>query len=539
LFSLALISGLAILGNKFQDATWDGNMYHKPATVALHDGWNPWREEFFEWSKDRNEPHYSPSIWDGNDNNKWVSHYPNVSWLFGSAMMDFGFGWESAKALGATLAIALLLFAPGVLNQLTTHQWHAYLGSALLFLCPVLLAQSATNYVDGATYAASALIALSCISKNRGGHYKVIVWCSLILLAGLKFTGALYAVLLTIPFLMIHRPRLKEVLGWALLGSFILSHPYLNHVASGLPIAHPVTGNNQVMANQAEPSILEGSRAVTLARSLFSRTSNSFTHPGLKLPGDVGPGEIDAAGIPDTRYAGFGPLFSLALLLATASFLMLLGAGARNITKDQRWLLGSAGYLLALTLVHAAPWWARYVPFLYMATTLCLLAAAQSRLFTTRLMAFAGLLTLAINATLVIQGVGNYTKGAAIDAGEKIDTNVEENIRDNDTLLIQAPAFVGFSAVYHFQKIKEIPKVQYQRINLGDDNCGNNQDLGSWIRLVRVCRIAGDSVAPEVDCNDPLISCPSIKTPEGETDEHGDERRDQAPDRPAYVGTRP
>lgn len=490
LIAMMLVCALGLLGNHVQDATWDGNMYHKPATVALHDGWNPWRQEFVAWSHDRREPYYAGAIWDGNDNNKWVSHYPNVSWLFGAAMMDLGFGWESTKALGATLGIALLLFATSVLTQLSSRRWLALLAAVLLVLCPPLMAQLATNYVDGPTYAAAALIVLACLAPRRAGGVKVIAWCCLILLAGFKFTGALYAVLLAIPFLLIHRPRFKEILGWTLLGAFVLSHPYLNHLVSGLPIAHPVTGNSQVMANQAEPSMLEGSRPVTLARSLFARTSNTFTHPGLKLPGDVGPGEVDASGIPDTRYAGFGPLFSLALVVAfgALALMLILGGGARSLTTQQRWLLASAGYMLALTLVHAAPWWARYVPFLYLAVVLCLLAGALSRPLATRLMAGAGLVVMLANAGLVIQGVQRYTRGAAIDAGLDIDANVSRSLKDGETLLLQAPPFVGFSAVYHFSKVQGLAGVQYQPVALGHDDCGADQDLGSWIRLVRVCR---------------------------------------------------
>lgn len=507
LVSVMLLVASASLGNGIQDATWDGNMYHKPATVALHDGWNPWRQEFFEWTRSRTEPYYAAGIWEGNDNNKWISHYPNISWLYGASLMDFGFGWESTKSLGTLLCLAVFLFGASVLTALTSCPRLSVAIALMLALCPPLLAQLATNYVDGATYAAMALIVLACLAPRSQQGDNPTAWCGLILLAGMKFTGALYGGLLALPFLAIRRPSIKEVVGWALVGTFLLSHPYINHLVAGLPIAHPVTGNTQVMANQAEPSMLEGARPVTLARSLFARTSNTFSHPGLKIPGDIGNGEVDASGIPDTRYGGFGPLFSLALLLALCALppLVVTRACRRNLSGPQKWLLTAAGYLLLLTLMHAAPWWARYVPFLYMAVVCCLMAALLSARPSVRMIAAAGVFILVANTALVVQGVSRYTRSAAFEAGKDIDIAVLEAVRDDDVLILQAPPFVAFSAVYHFGNVLGIKNVIYQPTELEAYSCDEHEDLGSWIRLVHVCRktmpTASATTRPEVSSN--------------------------------------
>lgn len=489
LLAVALVGFAAWTGNQFQDATWDGNMYHKPATVALHEGWNPWSApEFIDWARTRDEPYYARSIWEGNDNNKWVSHYPNLSWLFGAALMDTGFGWESGKALSTVLAFALFLYGISVLTPMLGKRWRAVVGAMLLATAPTLLAQAATNYVDGATYAAVALCVLACLDPQRGRIGNIIAWGSLIVMAGLKFTGALYGALLALPFLLLRRPSWKEILGWAMLGAFVLSHPYLNHLVSGLPIAYPVTGNNKVMENQAEPSMLEGNRAVTLARSLFAHTSNTFTHPGLKLPGAVGPGEVDAAGIPDTRYAGFGPLFSLAFCITALAILAATIKRRERSDQPTRLLLTLIGYLMLLTLVHAAPWWARYVPFLYIAVVLALLGSWRSPSLPARSLSIAGMLVLAVNVGLVMQGVHRYTHQAAVESAADVDAVVKQHWRSDNTLIVQAPQFVGFSAVYHFSKVMEIDSVQYQYVPLGSDSCGIDADRGYWIRLVRVCQ---------------------------------------------------
>jgi len=487
--AVAFVALAAWTGNQFQDATWDGNMYHKPATVALHEGWNPWSApEFIDWARTRDEPYYAGSIWEGNDNNKWVSHYPNLSWLFGAALMDTGFGWESGKALGMVLAIALFLYAISVLTPMLGQRRRAVVGAILLAIAPTLMAQAATNYVDGATYVAVALCVLACLDEQRGPTGNIVAWGSLIVLAGLKFTGALYGALLVLPFLFLRRPNWKEILGWALLGAFVLSHPYLNHLVSGLPIAYPVTGNNKVMENQAEPSMLEGNRAVTLARSLFAHTSNTFVHPGLKLPGEVGPGEVEAAGIPDTRYAGFGPLFSLAFCIAALAILVATIKPRERTDQPTRVLLALIGYLMLLTFVHAAPWWARYVPFLYIAVVLALLGSWRSPSLPARCLSIAGMLVLVANIGLVSQGVHRYTRQAAVESAADVDAVVNQHWRADSTLIVQAPQFVGFSAVYHFSEVMKIGRVQYQYVPLGSDNCGSDADRGYWIRLVRVCQ---------------------------------------------------
>lgn len=497
--SVLLLVVLALLAGTFPDPTWDGNMYHKPATVALHEGWNPWlTRDFTQWTHSQKAPYFSDAIWSGNQNAQWAGHYPNFSWLYGAVLMDYGFSWESGKSLSPALAIAVLFFATWTLSFYTPRRWMCITAAVLLAACPVVLAQMVSNYVDGATYAAITLATLSCLIPRSERPASTVGWSALIIIAGLKFTGALFSALLAIPFLWVRRPSPKQVVMWALLGSLILSHPYLNHLAKGLPIAYPVTGNAQIMANQAEPSMLEGSRPVTLMRSLFAHTSNTFEHPGLKIPGSFVLGEIQASGIPDARYAGFGPLFSAALVLALPIFplLLLFGggeAGLRAMPMTQKKLVATVGFLLILVFVHAAPWWARYVPFLYTAVIILLFAGGVAPPPLTRMLAAAGTIVLFANLFLVSMGVRDYVRTAAVNSGTEIDHHVIAEVGPGDTLVVQSPTFMGFSAVYHFGMLAARNPVIYKPIELGKDDCGSMQNLGSWVNLVRVCRLPSKS----------------------------------------------
>ena len=489
--ALALLVTTALLSNWLPDPTWDGNMYHKVALVALHDGWNPWRfPEFSDWLKTQSALEYSDSVWSSNIAASWISHYPNISWLFGAALMDYGFAWESTKAISTMLTVAIFFRSFSVFRQWIGRRATSGMLAACVVLCQPLLAQITTNYVDGITYALFVLIMLALLDEKRATANRITVWCSLILLAGLKFTGALYGVLLAIPFLFVYRPRFREMLLWGTIGLATLSHPYLNHVVSGLPVGYPVTTGSQILSGQAEQAMLDQSRPQSLLTSLFSKVSNDFAMPGLKVPGSVRSQEISMSGVPDTRYSGFGPLFSLAALLGlVAAAASAVQTYRKNGRRDPTWrLYACIGFLLALTLIHAAPWWARYVPFLQFALIIALLASIRIGPSWARGVAIAGAFVLIVNGAMILIGVGSYIGRASIDGGVAVDRQIIHRHLRGESVLIRAPAFMGFPAIYHAREVLHLSSIEYQAVSLDKLDCGGREELGTWIGLVKFCR---------------------------------------------------
>ncbi|XMM85150.1 hypothetical protein WG628_01185 [Stenotrophomonas maltophilia] len=481
---------LAFACNVLPDPTWDGNMYHKAAMSGLHDGWNPWRfPEFGDWIKTRSELYYSPSVWNGNQNATWVSHYPNLSWLFGAALMDFGFGIESGKALSGLLAVALGCQAYATLQQYAPHRL-ATIGLTLAtVLCAPLMTQLTNNYVDGATYSAVALVILSLLDRADTRRGNVVVWGSLVILAGLKFTGALYAAMLALPFLALKRPSIPQVLAWALVGALTLSHPYLNHLVSGKEIAYPVTSSNLVLRSQVEPRVLEAPRVLSLTASLFARTSNSLTFPGVKIPGKVNGDEMLSLGGPDARFAGFGPWFSLALLLSAAA----LACGVYADARCKAWrgprvsLLLMSVLLVIMALLHTAPWWARYVPFLQLAMVLVLLYAWMSPLRVARVAAATACIALLVNGALVASSALLYSRDYAYRAGFSADRAIVSTLAHGDRVTVRAPQFVAFAALHHAEHDLGLPQLSYEAVTLDALNCDDRKEIGNWISLARVC----------------------------------------------------
>ncbi|HEP1208715.1 hypothetical protein C7E17_00695 [Stenotrophomonas maltophilia] len=486
----ALLIAAALVSNGIPDPTWDGNMYHKVAMVALHDGWNPWSfPELSDWMKTQTGLEYSNSVWDSNIADSWISHYPNASWLFGAAMMDYGFGWESAKAISLLLAVAVTFYSVSVFRQWITSTWMSGLLAAAVVLCQPLLAQAGTNYVDGMTYALCALILLALLDRNRGSAVRTVVWCSLILLAGLKFTGALYGALLAVPFVLVFRPRIREMAIWGVIGIGILSHPYLNHVVSGLPVGYPVTSGDQILAGQAEKAMLAQSRPHSLMTSLLSKASNSLEMPGLKVPGTIHSGEILISGSPDTRYSGFGPLFSLALLLGlVASIAATIEAWRQRDLRAIWRLLACIAYVLVLTLIHAAPWWARYVPFLQFGLVIALLVGMRARAGWIRGFAVAGCFVLLVNGLLVGVGIGGYLGRLSVKQGLATDRQIVHRHARGESVIIRSPSFIAFPAIYHGRENLGLERIEYIPVTLDQLNCGGHEELGTWIGLAKFCR---------------------------------------------------
>lgn len=362
-------------------------------------------------------------------------------------------------------------------------------------LCAPLMTQLTNNYVDGATYSAIALIVLNLLDHADTRRDNFVIWGSLIILAGLKFTGALYAAMLAIPFLILKRPSIPQALAWALVGALTLSHPYLNHLASGKEIAYPVTSSNLVLRSQVEPRVLEAPRVFSLTASLFARTSNSLIFPGIKIPGKVNGDEMHSLDGPDARFAGFGPWFSLALLLSAAALTCGLYADVRRRAWHGRRvsLLLMSVLLVIMALLHAAPWWARYVPFLQLAMVLVLLYAWMSPLRVARVAAATACNALLVNGALVASSALIYSRDYAYRAGFTADRAIVSTLGHGDRVTVRAPQFVAFAVLHHAEHDLGLPQLSYEMVALDVLNCDDRKEIGSWIGLSRFC------VDPEAD----------------------------------------
>src|SRR5262249_31707763 len=124
---------------------------------------------------------------------------------------------------------------------------------------------------------------------------------------------------------------------------------------------HGVIGPGAEPFKQPNESLMPRNRVLLFTSSVFGRTERAPTEINFKVPGSMSLREIRE--ISDaTRFGGFGPLFSLALVLAAAGLVARKSGGKVKALAPA----GLVAALLAATLIHPAAWWARYVPHFYL-----------------------------------------------------------------------------------------------------------------------------------------------------------------------------
>jgi hypothetical protein len=166
------------------------------------------------------------------------------------------------------------------------------------------------------------------------------------------------------------------------------------------------------------PEVLTGlSAPARFLYSLFAESHSGYGPiPGLKLPFLLSSGEIRMAGGVDVRIAGFGPLFSGAIVLSALAALVLV-ARYRS-TPAVRWALLGALALLGSVLLLPENWWSRYVPQLWYIPLIVALAAVLARASLPRYLGLATLAVLLVNGGLVAASSTLLTvkRSLAVDA---------------------------------------------------------------------------------------------------------------------------
>ncbi|HUS66732.1 MAG TPA: hypothetical protein VMZ28_19480 [Kofleriaceae bacterium] len=359
-----LVAG--VLADRILDSSYDGQGYHQGTILRLAAGWNPFTAH---------DPLSDDSY------RTWGEHFPASSWLFGAAVLRATGRLEAGKVLSLILACAaaLALFAaltrvPGLVRRRAT------LIAALGAFNPIVLCQLTSYYVDG-LLASTLLVAAAGAATLPLDPLlaALLAGGGLVLAATVKFSGAVFAVLLVGSALLL-RGALARHRRWiagtaaasVVVGVMLAWHPYVTNLRIH---AHPLYPLSQVSARLMDDNLpaafLAGGQAEKLLIATFSRASNDMTRmPSLKPPLWVAPSEL-VAYTADTRVGGFGPLFAAACLLALA----LAVAVVRRAPAARRWLALGGLFAFASAVVMPHCWWARYCPQLWWVPVLVLAAA--------------------------------------------------------------------------------------------------------------------------------------------------------------------
>lgn len=355
----------------FYDISWDGCWYHQDAVFRLGSGWNPLREPFAE--EDRScDP--------------FILHYPKAIWIIQSVIYKFSGGIQFAKALLPFLMASLFCFFFAVVDGIWKNRLWALLISGLITFNPVALAQVMTFYNDGIFYVLSlfvfSIMALAHFGRLACGlQMRVMLVFSAVLLSNSKFTGlitviagfAMFSLLDWLKERRFSRSMVRRVSLYAITTAVAVLpfgyNPYItNFVKAGHPL-HPVLGDERIdiITANLPPDMVGRNRFEKAFMSYFSVCANhsgqSFASSRLKLPATITPDEISECWEPDVRLSGFGPLFSLTLVLAAVAFVIFsMNRGNRRRTEI---MVFSGLFLVMMVVTNPEFWWARYVPYVW------------------------------------------------------------------------------------------------------------------------------------------------------------------------------
>jgi hypothetical protein len=345
--------------------SYDGQSYHQEAIIHLAEGWNP------VYDKELALP-TGQSI--------WINHYAKAAEIAAASIYKATGLLEHSKVINLlAIAASALLSLAALLSLRPERRIAAWTVAFLLALNPVTIYQSFTFYVDGLLGSLLlCLLALGCLIVIRPGWMQLAAYTlAMIMVMNIKFTAIAYAGVLTIgvlvalymceQFAMLKRLFRVAALG-GLIGVLAVGYnPYVtNTVRDGHPF-YPLAGDNaiDVVKNFTPRNLERMNRFEQAAASYFSVPMGNSTEKKptqFQWPFIFTASELPTYAETDVAVAGFGPLFSGALVLALLVFVLAF-------RKRPGPTLAALGVIAALAIsvfLNPAAWWARYVPQLWM-----------------------------------------------------------------------------------------------------------------------------------------------------------------------------
>ncbi len=370
IFAAILATGL-LLSAMVIDVSYDGVRYHTAGALAILDSYNFLVERY---------PHSELGL----QYASWIGIYPKLLWVLGANFFAATGHFETAKTanwlgLLITFGSALPLFL-----RIGIHRPRSYLLAGLLAVNPIAVSQLLSFEQDGLE--ASLLLSLACLLVLQVIHpsrtNSLVLSLLALLIINQKTTGVVFVTIFFGAALVWSalskaslRPHIAPLLAIPV-GFFLVG--YAPFTQSLLETGNPFQGVLGPGAEKFEPlppHLLARNRLVLFGASLFGRTARAPQKIELKIPGAVTFAEVRE--ISDTsRFGAFGPLISLAFLLAAVGFVAAM-IKTPEIRAAATWSLFT---LLAATFIHPAAWWLRYVPHFFLIPFLFLAIGSIPRL---------------------------------------------------------------------------------------------------------------------------------------------------------------
>ncbi len=366
-FPVVLFFSLAV-ATFFYDVSFDGQVYHQDAILRLVHGWNPLLETGPAWHE------------------KIPEHYPKAAWIIAASLQSATGSIESGKALNFLLVIASFFIARRALAATGLISIRGMtLVATLLALNPVSVCQLFSFMVDGCL--ASLLVILLGLmiilahDPSRTNTFQLGI--TAVLLGNVKYTGLVFLAVLGVPWLLLFLWTRRALAKSALLSAgaivfltvFLFGYnPYVvNMMHHGDPL-YPLLSEEgkDFEGGQVNADFYRKNRIEKFALSVVAQSRNSLHEPPvLKVPFHVSACEALTFTTWDTRFAGWGPLFSGALAIS----ILMMAILWRRCPDAFRAGMVMIVWLLVSILVFPEPWWARFVPQVWFLPAVALVLA--------------------------------------------------------------------------------------------------------------------------------------------------------------------
>jgi len=468
---LAVLVISVLFSKIFYDISWDGQVYHQEAVIQLANGWNP----FYQ---------ISPP---GEVDNIWLTHYAKGSWIDAAALYQLTHSIETSKAFNILFIISsFFLGISALINIPQINLTQALIISGLLAFNPVSICQSLSFYIDGQQASLLlSLIAISYLLIVRSEYIRllsVVYLANICILTNIKFTGLVYAsifIFSLIVWLLIKRNSQLAVkvviigtLSLLLGVGFIGYNPYVtNTLYKGHPF-YPIAGANKIdiISTNIPKNFIGKNRLEKLFLSTFSKSASTYPPEASKLKLPLTSQSIKEREYftnTDVRVAGFGPLFSGAILLSLIVCLLSL---RRDLSKTRMAVLLTS-LLMSSILINPEAWWARYVPQLWMLPILFSILALILKSNILNFLGYSIIVVLLANILMVssIYFENNFKMSQAIE--QQLG-----NIYNNNQMII-----VNFYQDFRSNRIRFIEKdIKYREVkSLKELPCKAEQIVGS------------------------------------------------------------
>ena len=351
ILSLTFVYSLAVT-HQIYDISFDGQAYHGEAINTMLEGWNPIHQP---QSQGRN------SYADSTDQYVFLDSYPKLAWYHSAIVHDLTGDYRDIKVLNLAILIPTLIFVFLALSRFEfskdffRNNAIRLLLTVLITINPITLVQATTVSIDGLVY--SLLVILMSILVHIYLEYQneiqnqFSLWLHFInlaavycVLSNVKTSGLVYASFFVGGFgfyLFLQK-------GWQIrnfLITFVISvvlavcvfgfNPYITNSIYYKSPLYPVFNSKVDYYSINTPiNIRDKNNIEVLVYSILS-IGDMGDYINAKLPFVIYGTEMDALVHTQAKKAGFGPLFSGALVLSLISIVILIYEMYVAITQNK------------------------------------------------------------------------------------------------------------------------------------------------------------------------------------------------------------